>query len=407
MFKLMFMEAWSSLMANRTRSFLTMLGMIIGVGAVILMMSFGQGVKSTVEESIQSMGSNLFIILSGSSNMGGVRTGGGGVNSLTTADAQAIQELSDVASAAPVDARSAQVVQGARNWNTSILGSTPALASIRAWNMKAGMMFTDGDVRAASKVVVLGKTVVKNLFDEEEDPVGKMVRINSTPFLVIGVLAEKGQSLDGRDQDDTILTPLTTAQKYIFGSNFPGTVRLLLVQIKSAEQMTNGEKNIAELLRQRHRIRQAMDDDFSIRNLTALAETAASSATILSYFLGAIASISLLVGGIGIMNIMLVSVTERTREIGIRLAIGAQKWHVLFQFILEATLLSILGCFLGVILGVGGAFLLSALTNFKVVVQGSALSLSFLVSFILGLFFGIYPAKKASNLNPIEALRFQ
>ncbi len=402
----MLLEAWSAMGANKLRTFLTMLGMVIGVGAVILMSSIGEGTQAKVKESIASMGSNLFIILAGSSTSGGARMGSGGVQTLTASDATAIGELSSVAAAAPVASGTAQMVYQSANWNVQIMGTTPEFLQVRDWTLESGLGFGDSDVRGSTRVVILGKTVVQNLFGEE-DPVGKTIRIKQSPYLVVGVLASKGQSLDGRDQDDTALVPVSTAQTKLFGSQFKGTVRFIMVQASSEEVMPKAEKEMVQLLRQRHKLRESAEDDFSIRNLTALANTAAETTKAMSLMLAAIASISLLVGGIGIMNIMLVSVTERTREIGIRIAIGARQREILVQFLLEALMISIIGCLIGVGLGVGGAMMVENFLPIKALVTQNSILISFVVATGVGVFFGFYPAYKASKLEPIEALRYQ
>ena len=402
----MLSEAWMAMWANRLRTILTMLGMVIGVGAVILMLAVGQGAQQQVRESIAAMGSNLFIILSGSTTSGGLRMGGGAAPSLTVDDAQSIEELPLVAAAAPSAPGTAQLVYGPNNWSTQVIGTTPSYLTVRDWRLASGIPFTDSDIRAATRVALLGQTVAQNLF-ADEDPVDKTIRIRNSPYLVLGVLAAKGQSLDGRDQDDTVLVPVTTAQRKLFGSQFAGSVRFIMAQAESAEVMPQVEKSINELLRQRHRIREGADSDFTVRNLTAMANTAAETAKVMSLMLGAIASISLLVGGIGIMNIMLVSVTERTREIGIRMAIGARGRDILLQFLLEAIIISVIGCLIGVLLGVGGAYAVSAITGMAVVVTVSSIVAAFVVAAGVGIFFGWYPARKASMLRPIDALRFQ
>ncbi|MDD4507288.1 MAG: ABC transporter permease [Sulfurospirillaceae bacterium] len=402
----MLLEAWSAMGANKLRTFLTMLGMVIGVGAVILMSSIGEGTQAKVKESIASMGSNLFIVLAGSSTSGGARMGSGGVQTLTASDATAIGELSSIAAAAPVASGTAQIVYQSANWNVQIIGTTPQYLQVRDWVLESGFGFGDSDVRGSTRVAILGKTVVKNLFGDE-NPVGKTIRIKQSPYLVVGVLEGKGQSLDGRDQDDTVLVPVTTAQTKLFGSQFKGTVRFIMVEATSEEVMPKAEKEMVQLLRQRHKLRESAEDDFSIRNLTALANTAAETTKAMSLMLAAIASISLLVGGIGIMNIMLVSVTERTREIGIRIAIGARQREILVQFLLEALMISIIGCLIGVGLGVGGAMMVENFLPIKALVTQNSILISFVVATGVGVFFGFYPAYKASKLEPIEALRYQ
>ncbi|MDE2586437.1 MAG: ABC transporter permease, partial [Betaproteobacteria bacterium] len=301
-------EAWRAMGANRLRTFLTMLGMVIGVGAVVLMMAVGQGAQFAVAQSINSMGSNLFILLAGSTATSGVRSGSGGAPSLTVADAEAIAELDGIQAVAPIHPGNVQVAYGSNNWSTLAMGSTPALVDVRAWQVVEGAPFTDSDVRSATRVVLIGKTVAQNLFGEES-PVGKTIRIGQSPFQVLGLLGAKGQSLDGRDQDDTLIIPLTTAQRKVFGTAFQGAVRMIMVQATSAQVMPQVEAAMTALLRQRHRLREGVDDDFFLRNLTAVANSAAETTRVMSLLLGAIASVSLLVGGIGIMNIMLVSVT--------------------------------------------------------------------------------------------------
>jgi len=399
-------EAWQAMNANRLRTFLTMLGMLIGVAAVILMLAIGQGAQSQVEESITSMGSNLFIVLSGSTSAGGVRMGSGASSTLTIADAQAVAELSDVVAVAPVVPGSAQIIYGVNNWSTAVMGTTPDFLQVRSWSVSSGYSFSETDVRSATRVALLGETVVRNLFGNE-DPVGKTIRIRQSPYIVLGVLSEKGQSLDGRDQDDTVLVPITTAQRKLFGSQFQGTIRFMLAQANSVEAMNHLEKNMNALLRQRHHLQDSVENDFTVRNMTSVANAAAQTAQTMSLMLGAIASISLLVGGIGIMNIMLVSVTERTREIGIRIAIGARERDILMQFLLEAMVISISGCMLGVLIGVGGAILVNVLAQTPVVITFRSVLMAFLVAAGIGIFFGFYPANKAARLKPIDALRYQ
>ncbi len=399
-------EGWAAMLANRMRTLLTMLGMVFGVGAVIMMMAIGQGAQLMVNESIASMGSNLFIVLSGSTSAGGTRQGSGTVPTLTMADSQAISELPQIAAVAPNIFNSAQLIYASNNWSTQVAGSTPPILEVRDWQVVAGEGFKDSDIRAATRVLLMGQTVVKNLFGDE-NPVGKIVRVKNSPFLVMGVLAQKGQSLDGRDQDDTVLVPITTAQRQLFGNQFPGMVRMILVKAKSADVMAKAEQEMVDLLHARHRIHADKENDFSVRNLTALAQAAASTTEAMSTMLGAIASVSLLVGGIGIMNIMLVSVTERTREIGILMAIGAKNSDILLQFLFEAVMISLAGSFIGAVLGIACAYFYSQLNDTLVVVTLSSVVLAFGVAASVGVFFGFYPARKAANLKPIEALRFQ
>ncbi len=399
-------EAWRAMGANRLRTLLTMLGMVIGVGAVVLMMAIGQGAQYAVAQTISSMGSNIFVVLSGFTSTGGVRSGSGNAPTLNVSDANAIAELDGVDTVAPVHWGSVQMVYGPNNWNAWVQGTTPAYLDARSWPIADGASFTDSDVRAATRVALIGRTVAQNLFGDE-NPVGRTFRIGQAPFTVLGVLAPKGQNLEGRDQDDLVVMPLTTAQRKVFGTPFQGSVRQILVKASSAEAMPAVEKSIEALLRQRHRLRDSADNDFTLRNLTAVADTAAETTRVMSLLLGAIASVSLLVGGIGIMNIMLVSVTERTREIGIRMAIGARERDILAQFLLEAIIISVIGCAIGLILGVGGALLVNQLAKMTVVVSGSSVLTAFAVAAGVGIFFGFYPARKAARLDPIEALRYQ
>jgi putative ABC transport system permease protein len=399
-------EAWRAMGANRLRTLLTMLGMVIGVGAVVLMMAIGQGAQYAVAQTISSMGSNIFVVLSGFTSTGGVRTGSGSAPTLNVADANAIAELDGVETVAPVHWGSVQMVYGPNNWNAWVQGTTPAYLDARSWPLADGAAFTDSDVRAATRVALIGRTVAQNLFGDE-NPVDKTFRIGQAPFTVLGVLAPKGQNLEGRDQDDLVVMPLTTAQRKVFGTPFQGSVRQILVKAASPEAMPAVEKSIEALLRQRHRLREGVDNDFTLRNLTAVADTAAETTRVMSLLLGAIASVSLLVGGIGIMNIMLVSVTERTREIGIRMAIGARERDILAQFLLEAIIISVIGCAIGLFLGIGGALLANQLAKMTVVVSGSSVLTAFAVAAGVGIFFGFYPARKAARLDPIEALRYQ
>ncbi len=399
--------ALRALMVNKMRSALTMLGIIIGVGAVIAMIAVGTGAKRRIADQIASMGSNLIIVLSGSSTSGGLRFGSGTVPTLTVDDAKAIlNEIPAVRYVAPTLGGGAQVVFGNQNWSTIINGTTPEALEIRDWSLSSGRSFTQQDIDGATKVCLLGKTVVDNLFGGI-DPVGQIIRIKMVPFTVIGVLASKGQSTQGQDQDDTIIVPLTTAQKRLFGMQFPGMVRLILVQATAPEVMKDVENQINDLLRQRHHIQPKQDNDFSVRNLTEIMATAEQSASVMRYLLFAIALISLIVGGIGIMNIMLVSVTERTREIGVRIAVGAKGRDILLQFLIESLVLSLAGGTLGIAIGIAGTLILSTFTQWPTLFSIEAILLAFLFSSLVGIFFGFYPARKASMLNPIEALRYE
>ena len=399
--------ALRALLVNKMRSALTMLGIIIGVGAVIAMIAVGSGAQKRIAEQIASMGSNLIMVMSGSSTSGGMRFGAGTVPTLTADDAKAIQtEIPGVRYTAPSINGVAQVVYGNQNWSTIIIGTTPEVLDIREWSLAEGRSFTQQDVDGATKVCLLGKTVAENLFGGI-DPVGQIVRIKKVPFAVLGVLAAKGQSTWGQDQDDIIFVPLTIAQKQLFGMQFPGMVRTIAIQARGPEVMQEVEEQITDLLRQRHRIQPNQENDFSVRNLTEVMSSAEQSAKVMSLLLGAIASISLIVGGIGIMNIMLVSVTERTREIGIRIAVGAKGKDILLQFLIESLVLSLIGGMLGICIGVAGTLILSSFTQWPVLISIKAILLAFLFSGSVGVFFGFYPARKASLLNPIEALRYE
>jgi putative ABC transport system permease protein len=399
--------ALKALGRNKMRSGLTMLGIIIGVGAVIAMIAIGSGAKARIQEQIASMGSNLLIVLSGSATSGGIRHGSGSVPTLTVDDAKAMAtELSAVKYSAPLLRGVTQVVFGNQNWSTVTYATTPEALLIRDWPMVKGRSLTQADVDGATKVCLLGQTVVEYLFGQM-DPVGQVVRIKKFPFTVVGVLSIKGQTTWGQDQDDVVYVPFTTGQRLLFGQQFPGMVWSISAQATGPDTMKLAEEQITQLLRQRHRLRANQDNDFTIRNLTEAFSAAEESARVMSILLGAIASISLLVGGIGIMNIMLVSVTERTREIGIRMAVGARGSDILWQFLVEALVLSMIGGIIGIILGVGASQLISQFFKWPTLISPQALILSFSFAGGVGIFFGFYPARKAAQLDPIEALRYE
>ncbi len=399
--------ALRALRVNKMRSALTMLGIIIGVGAVIAMLAVGTGASQQISDQIASMGSNLLVVMPGSQTSGGLRMGFGSQPTLTLDDAEAIaKECPGVQEVAPSLNGVAQIVFGNLNWNTVVNGTSPGILVVRDWAIAQGRSITDEDVRSATKVALLGQTVVENLFGGI-NPLDQVIRIKKIPFRVVGVLERKGQSVTGQDQDDAIYVPITTAQKKLFGTAFPGMVRNITVKARSAEDLDRAEQQIIQLLRQRHHLSARQDDDFSIRNLTQMLQVTEQSSRVMTLLLGAIASVSLLVGGIGIMNIMLVSVTERTREIGIRMAIGAKTWDIRLQFVLEAVILSLIGGLIGVIAGVSGSEAISIAAGWRTVVSPPSVFLAFVFSGMVGIFFGFYPAYKASLLNPIDALRYE
>jgi putative ABC transport system permease protein len=381
-----------------------MLGIIIGVGAVIAMVALGRGAKSQIESRIAALGQNVIMVFSGSVNRGGVYTGYGGAGTLTVEDAQAIEkEVPGVTAVSPEVRSGAQIMAGNNNWSTQVMGESIDYLTIRQWELAEGSMFTDSDVRSAAKVCILGKTTADKLFPDE-DSVGKIIRIKNVPVKVLGVLKPKGVSMMGSDQDDTIIVPYTTGMKRIAGVT---TLRTINVQSATADQILDVQNGIAALLRERHRIQAGRDDDFMMRNQQEIAEAQSAAAATMTALLAGIAGVSLLVGGIGIMNIMLVSVTERTREIGIRMAVGARGRDILLQFLIEAVTLSATGGLLGICLGVVGAKLLTYFKQWATLVSGESVLIAFIFSAAVGIFFGFYPARKASQLDPIEALRYE
>jgi putative ABC transport system permease protein len=397
--------AFRALARNRMRSVLTMLGIIIGVGAVIAMVGIGQGADQTIQKQLANLGSNMVFVSSGSVNFGGLRIGWGATKTLVVDDVTAmVKECPAVASAAPGTQTSAQVVYENDNWGTRITGTTPEYFDIRAWPFQSGASFTQDDVTTAANVAVIGETVRKNLFAATE-PVGKTIRIGNLPFLVVGVLEAKGQSpAMSEDQDDNIVVPLTTLQKKITGQSW---LRFVMVSAKSRSASYAAKEQIEALLRDRHRIRPEQDDDFTVRNLADMADLAKESSQVMTALLGTIAGISLLVGGVIIMNVMLVSVTERTREIGIRVAIGATEADVQRQFLVEALVMSLTGGAIGIVFGIGLAYSISFTVGWPILISPAAIAGAAAVAMGVGIFFGYYPAQKAAKLDPIEALRYE
>ena len=398
-----------ALRVNKLRSILTMLGIIMGVAAVIAMISVGSGAQARIAEQIQSLGASMLVVLSGSSTSGGVRLGAGSQLTITEEDAWAIKrEIPSVEAAAPTMRGSAQVVWGNLNWSTQIQGTTPEFFEARDWPVVAGQAFAQEAVDGATKVAVLGETVARNLF-ADSDPVGQVIRIKKVPFTVVGILGKKGQTTWGQDQDDVILVPLSTAKRKLLGVSQANarSVGAISVKVREGEDMKDAETQTRELLRQRHRLQPYQDDDFNIRNLAEYAAAQEESSRVMTILLAAIASVSLLVGGIGIMNIMLVSVTERTREIGLRMAVGARGRDILMQFLVEAVTLSLIGGTIGVVVGLVTSYTIPYFAGWRTLVRPEAIIIAFGFAAAIGIFFGFYPARKAAGLNPIEALRYE
>ncbi|HUK01394.1 MAG TPA: ABC transporter permease [Steroidobacteraceae bacterium] len=409
--RLVLLQSWQTahvalraLRRNKLRTSLTALGIIIGVASVVAMVAVGNGARARIESQVASLGQNLLNIFAGSTRTGGVFAGLGSASALTLGDAEAIRrEVPDVIAISPEVTTSAQAIANGRNWQTSIVGESPDFLKIRDWKLASGSMFSDRDVRTTAKVAVIGPKTATELFGPL-DPLGQTVRVKGIPFVITGVLESKGAGLNGQNQDDRLIIPYTTAMKRITGDRY---VRSINVQVVSSERMTAAQDQITSLLRQRHRLTADKDNDFNIFNQKEIADTANIVTSVITLLLGSIGSISLLVGGIGIMNIMLVSVTERTREIGIRIAVGAQASAIQLQFLIEAMILSVLGGFVGILIGLGVARLVQALSDFKPIVSLGSILLAFGVSFAIGVFFGFYPAQKAAALDPIDALRYE
>jgi putative ABC transport system permease protein len=398
------LTALRALRRNKLRSSLTALGIIIGVFAVVAMVALGNGTRAQIESQVAGLGQNMLMVFAGSRRSGGVNSGLGSASAITLGDAEALRrEIPDVVASSPEVTTTAQAIANGRNWSTTIAGEAPEYLVIRDWSMASGSMFTDREVRSAAKVAVLGDKTAHELFGVL-DPVGQTVRVGNMPFVIIGVLASKGAGVGGQNQDDRVVIPYTTAMKRITGDKY---LRSVYLQIGEAERIPIAQEQITRLLRQRHRLLSGDSDDFNIFNQQEIADTVNTVTSTLTLLLGAIAGLSLVVGGIGIMNIMLVSVTERTREIGIRISVGAQPGDIRIQFLIEAITLSLLGGLVGVLLGVGMTRAIAAASTFKPIVTMGSIVLAFTVSFSIGVFFGFYPARRASLLDPIDALRYE
>jgi len=401
--------AYGALRTNKVRAALTMLGVIIGVAAVIATVAVGAGATERIQQQIASLGSNLMIVLPGSITTSGIRLGSGNALTLTEDDARAIAtQCPDVSAAAPVIRQGQQVIAGGNNWATSIQGVTPAYLTVRDYTLDHGVAFTDKDVESANTVALVGRTVANNLFPGG-DPVGQTIRIRNVPLTVIGLLSPKGQSPGGQDQDDIVLIPISTAKKRVLGVSqaSAGAVGVIMVQATGPTTIGQAQEEVRTLLRQRHRLQQAQEDDFTIRNLEEVFAAQETSARVMAWLLAVVASVSLIVGGIGIMNIMLVSVTERTHEIGLRQAVGATTGDILLQFLVEAVAISLLGGIVGIGAGVLTSVIISRIAHWSTVLSAGSIALAFAFSGLVGVFFGYYPARKAAFLDPIEALRYE
>lgn len=403
MYKESFLMAWASLVANKLRSLLTMLGIIIGVAAVIALVSIGNGVKQDIEDSISSLGSNLLVVLPGAPRTPGARPSQGSMKSLKISDYEAIAKLEGVKAASPMTNGSYVVIYQNKNWTTSVAGVNSNFQDVNNWTMTSGRFFSDKNVQNRERVAVVGQTVVKNLF-ADEDPVGKEIRVKNIPFRVIGVLKSKGNGTMGNDQDDTVLIPYTTSMERVEGIDY---LRRVYVVAKDDGGIDRLQADIENLLRVRHNIKDTNLDDFNIQNMKSIMETVAQTTGTFTLFLGAVAAISLVVGGIGIMNIMLVSVTERTREIGVRKALGATYSVIVTQFLIEAVVISLMGGFIGIAFGIGASKVIGMVSGMSTIVSVPTIIMSFAFSMAIGLIFGIYPARKAAKLNPIDALHYE
>jgi putative ABC transport system permease protein len=397
--------AMNALRRNKMRSFLTMLGIIIGVASVITMLAIGQGSKKSIEDQISSMGSNMLFVMPGTMRMGGVQQGSASSQRLTVADMNAIKTgCNAIVAVSPEVRSSGQAVYGSSNWPTTIYGGNEEYLQIRSWSIVSGRNITDSEAKGSAKVCLIGRTVADELFGEGIDPTGETVRFKNIPFKIIGVLKEKGQNSFGQDQDDVLIAPYTTVQKRILAQTH---IQSIQMSARSAEESELAQTQVEEVLRRTHKLRENEDNDFEVRSQEELATTMTSVMDILTILLGAIAGISLLVGGIGIMNIMYVSVTERTREIGLRMSIGGRGIDILMQFLIESILLSVFGGLIGILLGLLASKVVAALTSWPITVMIGSVILSFAVCSVIGVFFGWYPARKASELDPIEALRYE